>query len=186
MYQRYVKQRMQHADRYKLSNQSLQTTPVLQTAQTVHASTPDSPISTDVPQNKLQGQRGLQRPTQRQEVQPQGRHRRSPAPERLQTQYWDYTCNYCGSWPHRIGEECKASNQECYNCGKLGHFSKVCRQRSDYQNNDKTAVKHINMEEQPPDYFQSEYTTPYYVTNRASKSPHRMPQDYNQSPPHSR
>ena len=44
------------------------------------------------------------------------------------------TCGYCGSWPHRTGEECKASDQECFNCGRLGHFSKVCRQRSDYQN----------------------------------------------------
>ena len=74
-------------------------------------------------------------------------------------------CDYCGSWSYRIGEECKASNQESYNCGKLGHFSKVCRQNPDCQNSEKTAIKHIGMEEQPPDKFQSEHTTPYYVTN---------------------
>ena len=74
-------------------------------------------------------------------------------------------CGYCGSWPHRSVEECKAVGQECHNCGKLGHFSKVCRQRPDSQNSEKTAVKHIDSEEQPPDYFQSEYTTPYFITN---------------------
>ena len=56
------------------------------------------------------------------------------------------TCGCCGSWPHISGEECKAVGQECYNCGRLGHFTKVCRQRSDYQNNEKTAIKHIDME----------------------------------------
>ena len=81
------------------------------------------------------------------------------------------TCSNCGSWPHRTGEECKASGQECLHCGKLGHFSKVCRQRLDYQQSEKTAVKHIDMEEQPPDYFQSEYTTPYFVTNEHANAP---------------
>ena len=81
------------------------------------------------------------------------------------------TCSYCGSWPHRSGEECKAVGQECHNCGRLRHFSKVCRQRSDYQNSEKTAVKHIDTEEQPPDYFQSEYTTPYFITNEQVKAP---------------
>ena len=81
------------------------------------------------------------------------------------------TCGYCGSWPHRTGEECKAVGQECHHCGRLGHFSKVCRQRSDYQNSENTAVKHIDMEEQPPDYFQSEYTTPYFFTNEQAKAP---------------
>ena len=81
------------------------------------------------------------------------------------------TCGNCSSWPHRTGEECKASGQECLHCGKLGHFSKVCRQRLDYQQSEKTAVKHIDMEEQPPDYFQSEYTTPYFITNEQAKAP---------------
>ena len=81
------------------------------------------------------------------------------------------TCGYCSSWPHRAGEECKAVGQECHHCGRLGHFSKVCRQRSDYQNSEKTAVKHIDTEEQPPDYFQSEYTTPYFITNEQAKAP---------------
>ena len=44
-------------------------------------------------------------------------------------------------------------------------------QRSDYQNSEKTAIKHIDTEEQPPDYFQSEYTTPYFITNEQAKAP---------------
>ena len=44
-------------------------------------------------------------------------------------------------------------------------------QRSDYQHSEKTAVKHIDMEEQPPDYFQSEYITPYFITNEQGKVP---------------
>ena len=76
-----------------------------------------------------------------------------------------------GSWPHRVGEECKSTGQECHHCGKLRQFSKVCRQRSDCQYSEKTAVKHIDTEEQPTDYFQREYTTPYFITNEQAKAP---------------
>ena len=41
----------------------------------------------------------------------------------------------------------------------------MCRQNPDNQDTDKTEVKHIDTEEQSPDYTQSEYTTPYYLTN---------------------
>ena len=41
----------------------------------------------------------------------------------------------------------------------------------DHQNSEKTAVKHIDSKEQPPDYFQSEYTTPYFITNEQAKAP---------------
>ena len=47
----------------------------------------------------------------------------------------------------------------------------MCRQRLYHQQSDKTAVKHIDTEEQPPDYFQSEYTTPYFITNEQAKAP---------------
>ena len=68
-------------------------------------------ISTSVPQDKFQGQRRLQMPIQRQETQPQGWHGRSlpPGDYRHST---ETTCSYCGSWPHRSGEECKAVGQE--------------------------------------------------------------------------
>ena len=53
---------------------------------------------------------------------------------------------------------------------KLGHFSKMCRHNPDNQNAEKTAIKHIDIEEQPTDYIQSEYTIPYYVTNDQAKA----------------
>ena len=34
----------------------------------------------------------------------------------------------------------------------------------------KTEVNHIDTEEQSPDYAQSEYTTPYYITNDQAKA----------------
>ena len=60
----------------------------------------------------------------------------------------------------------------------------MCRQNPDNQDNHKTEVKHIDMEEQSLDYAQSEYTTPYYLTNDQAKASVKMPQDYTQSPLH--
>ena len=47
---------------------------------------------------------------------------------------------------------------------------KCARQNPDNQYSDKTEVKHIDMEEQSPDYAQSEYTTPYYLTKDQAKA----------------
>ena len=44
------------------------------------------------------------------------------------------------------------------------------RQNPDNQYSDKTEVKHIDTEEQSPDYGHSEYTTPYYLTNDQVKA----------------
>ena len=46
----------------------------------------------------------------------------------------------------------------------------MCRQNPENQYSDKTEVKHIDSEEQSPDFAQSEYTTPYYLTNDKAKS----------------
>ena len=38
-------------------------------------------------------------------------------------------CRNCGLiWPHTTGP-CPAKGQQCYNCGKLNHFAKVCRSK---------------------------------------------------------
>ena len=122
------------------------------------------------PRTNLRGRRGYRGPFRG--GRPSHRGSMGGACSRRDYRYsTETTCGYCGSWPHRTGEECKAVGQECHHCGRLGHFSKVCRQRSDYQNSENTAVKHIDTEEQPPDYFQSEYTTPYFFTNEQAKAP---------------
>ena len=77
-------------------------------------STPDSPISTDVPKDKLQGQRGYRGPLRG------GRssHRGGMGgawPRRDYRHSTETTCRHCSSWPHRTGEEYKALGQECYN-----------------------------------------------------------------------
>ena len=77
-------------------------------------------------------------------------------------------CQQCGSDPHKSREECRAISQECYHCGRLGDFSNVCRRNPD--NCNKTEVNHTDMEEQSPDYTQSGYTTPYYITNDQAKA----------------
>ena len=123
-------------------------------------------IPSSAPQDKPQGQRRLQRPLQRWGPS----HRGSMGGAHSQRDYrysTETTCGYCGSWPHRAGEECKAVGQECHHCGRLGHFSKVCRQRSDYQNSEKTAVKHIDMEEQPETTFR--VSTPPHISSQMNK-----------------
>ena len=49
--------------------------------------------------------------------------------------------------------------------GDLDTSQKMCKQNPEIQDSDKTEVKHIELEEQSSDYAQSEYTTPYYLTN---------------------
>ena len=58
--------------------------------------------------------------------------------------------------------------KSCVPCVCTGSGRKrVCEE---HDNSDKTEVKHIDTEEQSPDYMQSEYTTPYYLTNDQAKA----------------
>ena len=79
-------------------------------------------------------------------------------------------CEFCGSRPHKYRTDCRASGQGCFYCGKLGHFSKMCKQNPKNQDSEKTEVKHIDTEEQSLDYAQSEYITLYYLTNDQAKA----------------
>ena len=134
-----------------------------------YTSTQNYPISTTANQVKFQGRGGYTGPLRGRRFSHRG-GMGGAWPQRDFRHSTETICEYCGSWPHKSGEECKASHQECYYCGKLRHFSKMCRQNPDYQNREKTTIKHINTEEEPADYIQSEYTTPYYVPNEQTKA----------------
>ena len=45
-------------------------------------------------------------------------------PQRDYRHSTETACEYCGLWPHKTGEECIASGQECYNCGNSDIFQK--------------------------------------------------------------
>ena len=47
---------------------------------------------------------------------------------------------------------------------------KMYQKNPESQDSDKTEAKYIETEEQSPDYDQSEYTTPYYLTNDQAKA----------------
>ena len=64
-------------------------------------------------------------------------------------------------------QECRALGMECYTCHKFRHVSHMCRQNTE---NDNTEVKHIDTEEESQDCPQSEYTTPFYITNDQAKA----------------
>ena len=73
-----------------------------------YTNTSNNPIPTSVPQDKFQGRGGYRGPLRG------GRssHRGSmggTCPWRDYRHSTETTCGYCGSWPHRTGEECKAS-----------------------------------------------------------------------------
>ncbi|KII68284.1 hypothetical protein RF11_06725 [Thelohanellus kitauei] len=42
----------------------------------------------------------------------------------------DRDCLFCGRPRHKTRADCPASNVECYNCQKRGHFASVCLQRN--------------------------------------------------------
>ena len=76
-------------------------------------------------------------------------------------------CEFCVSRPHKYRSECKALGQKCFYCGKLRYFSKMCKENLENQDSDKTEVKHIDIEEQSPDYA---HTTPYLTNDQVKAS----------------
>ena len=156
-----AKPKMQPGDKFKPSDQSLQTAVIV----------PRYTISMNFPRRALGQASGAGEDTDPTEAAEPAREVAQEDPGETTGIVQRLHADYCGQWPHKAGEDCKATGQECSYCGRLGHFSKVCRQRLYHQQSDKTAVKHIDTEEQPPDYFQSEYTTPYFITNEQAKAP---------------
>ena len=48
--------------------------------------------------------------------------KRGPKPDQLTEK-----CPRCGRTPSHLKQDCPAKGVQCHQCGKLGHFKKVCR-----------------------------------------------------------
>ncbi len=59
---------------------------------------------------------------------PQGRQK--PFKKPIQTKGGYKSCNKCGKMPSHPTSQCPAKSVECHNCGKGGHYGRVCRSAS--------------------------------------------------------
>ncbi|XP_078495462.1 uncharacterized protein LOC144750544 [Ciona intestinalis] len=55
-------------------------------------------------------------------------------------------CHFCGGRLHRSRSTCPALDSVCYNCGKTGHFSRVCR----FSRGRRTPSKHFSASAMSP------------------------------------
>ena len=74
-------------------------------------------------------------------------------------------CYRCGSKEHVANsKECRARNQQCRNCGKTGHYAKVCRSK-------KSASKEVQQVLEEPKYPASHTSFVIQGITSASKTP---------------
>ena len=118
-----AKPKMQPGDKFKPSDQSLQTAVIV----------PRYTTSMNFPRHTPGQASEAGEDTDPTEAAEPAREAAAGGPRRDYRHSTETTCGYCGQWPHKAGEDCKATGQECSYCGRLGHFSKVCRQRLYHQ-----------------------------------------------------
>ena len=133
--------------------------------------TPNNWISTSMPQDKFQGQRRLQRPLQRQETQPQGQHGRCLPLEKLQSTVLRLHAGTTAHGPTDQERNAELWARSATTVADSDIFQQYAGKGQTIKIMKRLQSEHMDMEEQPPDYFQSEYTTPYFITNEQAKAP---------------